>query len=333
MFARGSLVSESVLFLANNTNLKMGSYRIWVNDLRSYFNQIGIHTAINEAPQVDKFNIIILDKNSTNHLSKLKAAFPRKKIGIINLARNSKLSPDFVIVGSIEEMDSLSHHKNVILFPLIENLFQNCKQKKHEKADVLKICYHGHNLHLNAFYLGLKGALEKFHEEVPINLQIITGDKNPTWIKGRPDVPITHVQYDLNTIVDNILKTDIGIVPNISAVEKTPPPIEGEGLFNTDYLIRFKNKSNAGRSFVFHQLGIPVVADLSPSHLHILGNPQNGFCVLSERGWLKAFRKLKDHQTRQKISDSAKDEFDRLYNPETWAKILYKNILEIQNER
>ena len=320
---------ESVLFLANNTNLKMGSYRIWVNDLHSYFNQIGIEAAINKSPGVDKSNIIILDKNSTNHFSQLKAVFPRKKIGIINLARNSHLRPDFVIVGSIEEMDSLSHHKNVILFPLIENLFQNCEQKRHESTDVLKICYHGHNLHLNAFSLGLKGALEKFNEEAPINLQIITGDKKPIWHKGRPNVPITYVQYDLDTIVNNILKMDIGIVPNISMIDKSPPPLEREGLFNTDYLIRFKNKTNAGRSFVFHQLGIPVVADISPSHLHILGNPQNGFCVLSERGWLKAFRKLKDYQSRQKIADSAKDEFDRLYNPLSWAKKAYKQIGEI----
>ena len=94
-------------------------------------------------------------------------------------------------------------------------------------------------------------------------------------------------------------------------------------------MVRFKNKSNAGRAFVFHQLGIPVVADLTPSNLHILGNPKNGFCVLSTNGWLKAFRKLKDYKVRQEIANNAKDEFDRLYDPIIWAKDLYEEIRKI----
>ena len=44
-----------------------------------------------------------------------------------------------------------------------------------------------------------------------------------------------------------------------------------KGLYDTDYFFRMKNKSNPGRMFVFIQHGIPVIADLTPSNLHILG--------------------------------------------------------------
>ena len=43
-----------------------------------------------------------------------------------------------------------------------------------------------------------------------------------------------------------------------------------------DYSLQFKVTSNAGRSHVFHQLGIPVVADFWPSNFEILTNPNCG---------------------------------------------------------
>ena len=77
---------------------------------------------------------------------------------------------------------------------------------------------------------------------------------------------------------NRILSFDIGVVPNatISGVDSESPL---EGYFSTDYDMRFKNKSNAGRAFVFHQLGIPVVADITPSNFHVMGNPDCGYLV------------------------------------------------------
>ena len=63
-------------------------------------------------------------------------------------------------------------------------------------------------------------------------------------------------------------------------------------MVENDYLIRFKNTSNAGRCFVFHQLNIPVVAELLPSHFHILGNPENGFLTSSEESWYQSLMKF-----------------------------------------
>ena len=38
-----------------------------------------------------------------------------------------------------------------------------------------------------------------------------------------------------------------------------------------DYLLQLKNTSNASRAFVFHQLKVPVVAEIGGSHHHIWG--------------------------------------------------------------
>ena len=123
------------------------------------------------------------------------------------------------------------------------------------------------------------------------------------------------------------MSTDIGLSPNITHVTNySRNQIIDTGVYDTDYIIRFKNKSNAGRSFVYHQLGIPVVTDLTPSNLHILGDPDNGFIAGNTQSWLNAFQQLSSCKTRRVISRNAKIEFDRLYNPLLWARKLYKQL-------
>jgi len=48
-------------------------------------------------------------------------------------------------------------------------------------------------------------------------------------------------------------------------------------------------------------LGIPVVADITPSNLHLLGNPKCGFAVFDKNGYLNAFRYLSSHKNRNEI--------------------------------
>ena len=63
-------------------------------------------------------------------------------------------------------------------------------------------------------------------------------------------------------------------------------------MHKTDITVRYKNKANSGRCFVFHQLKIPVVADMIPSNLHIMGNPDNGFLACSKEGWYYSLKEL-----------------------------------------
>jgi len=312
-----------ILFYCSRPDNNRGSYRIWVNDLNNYFNLIGVQSNINNDMSGD---YIILDKNDAKLFPSLKKKYSNKKIGIINHSANSDIKPDFIIVGSIEEKESLCQHKNVFLFPLIEKQYQNTKLKKHVKTDVLKICYHGNEQHLSRFDEGFKDAIEEFNKNVmKVEMKIITSNFPST--NHLPNVVTDFVKYDLNTIISEIQECDIGVAPNISS-EKYTKIDDSIGLHDTDFCIRFKNKSNAGRSFVFHQLGLPVIADLTPSNLHILGNPNNGYIVFNKNSWLKALNELCDYNKRNEVAQAAKKEFERLYNPIEWTKQLYKNIKE-----
>ena len=230
-------------------------------------------------------------------------------------------------------MDSLSSYKNVFLFPLIERLY-NTSVKSHTIKQTLRLGFHGSHTHLAKFNPNLKNALEELDNEINIELLIVTSDPNFNWTIGKPNIKnIIVKKWDISSVVDDLLSCDIGLVPNTTSYsitnEKTS---KDEGLYNTDFILRMKNKSNAGRSFVFHQLGIPVVADLTPSHFHILGDPDCGFIASSKDGWKKSILKLTDLNTRKQIAVNAKKEFNRLYDPLKWAKKLYKNIENITNE-
>ena len=327
-----------ITFFASNQSMSVGSYRIWVNDLSYYLNFCRITNNITNKANIaveDNSSVIILAKSDASYLSFFKKACPYKKIGIINLSADSELKPDFVIAGSIEECSSLSHHSNVFLYPLIEKLYQEQQDyKTHKDNDCLRIGFHGSYTHLSKFKHGLCDAINIFSKTNDIELLVLTSNPSYSWIKGKPEgINIITKKWDIKTIKKDLLSCDIGVVPNTTMipVDKNNMNLStNEGRYNTDYILRFKNKSNAGRSFVFHQLGIPVISDLTPSNLHIMGDPRCGYIASNVDDWLKSLYYLKDFKHRQYIADNAKKEFDRLYDPISWTTRLYKSLMEIR---
>jgi len=327
---------DKVLFFSSTNDLSLGSYRIWVHDLNHYMNEIGVDSVLyKNGMSLSEYDTIICAKNDLHTANQIKGDFPNKKVGIINLSADKKnQAVDFVIVGSIEEKDSLSHYENVFLYPLVERIYQKQNVKTHHEKNQVTIGYHGSYTHLSKFQPNLKIALEEVSKLYDIKLKIITSNKNFNWTVGRPNIDnIEIVKWNFHTVKSELLKCDIGIVPNVTTLDYKDLGLSTSvdlGLYNTDYLLRFKNKSNAGRSYVFHQLGIPVVADITPSNLHILGNPDCGYAVCSANGWKKALIELQNPKKRNYIAQNAKREFDRLYNPQEWARRLYNEIMEIR---
>ena len=327
---------KKILFYCTTPFINVGSYRIWVHDLNNYFKQAGIQSEIaNPNSRVEDHDIIICGKEDAEAASKIKTKYPERTVGVINLSAEKKnLNIDFVIVGSLEEMDSLSTYENVFLFPLIENMFQNCKQKEHIEKDVLRIGYHGHYPHLSKFEPHLKSALEYIDKICDIELLVVTTHENINWQYGRPNIKnIAIKKWGLDTIKQNLMTCDVGVVPNVTYIDMKNhnfPINDHYGMHSTDHVIRMKNKSNAGRSFVFHQLGIPIVTDLTPSNFHILGDPRCGTIAFNKQSWIKGILKYKDPKVRTKVAKNAKEEFDRLYNPISWAERLYFNIRSIK---
>ena len=320
----------NILFYSSHDDLSVGSYRIWVRDLNEYFNDIGVSSkiAIRDLPDLSDYDVVIFGKGDYIKAEEVKSHNLDKKVGVINLASNVKnLGVDFIIVGSIEEQASHSGYKNVFLFPLIEKMYDDSiLYKTHKKTDSIRIGFHGNVTHASKFTLGTNAAIEKLSKDISIELLVVSScPVDPSIL---PNVKYIVKIWNYETVPRWLLSCDIGVVPNavIGGVHSESP---SQGLFSTDYEMRFKNKSNAGRAFVFHQLGIPVVADITPSHFHIMGNPDCGYLVADEDGWYKSFLKLSDFRERQRIADNAKAEFDRLYNPYDWAKRLYDNIRRI----
>jgi len=327
-----------ICFFSINRDVSVGSYRIWIKDLNNYLQQIGVQSIITSDPsELQKYKIIIVSKAHANAVNQIKEAFPNKKIGIINLAANQiNNKSDFAIVGSIEEKVSLSWHPNVFVFPLIENLFQNTRIKIHNKNSKIKLCYHGNTAHLSKFEFGLRQAIEKLEKNHKLELHVITGDPSYNWQYGRPKIKnLIMKKWNINTIKEDILECDIGLSPNITNLteynENYKPIINNEfGLHDTDYFLRLKNKSNAGRSFVFHQLGLPVIADLTPSNFHIMGGLDCGYFAADKNSWYNSLIALLDYKHRQKVASNARKEFDRLYDPREWSKSLIEKINKLE---
>ena len=322
-----------VCFVTSVLDNNVASYRIWVKDLAKYFNELGIKTYVNKMPDNIKNNaIIILGKSDVHKCEDYKKKYPNNLIGIINPESGILYSADFIIVGSTEEKDSLAKNKNVFIFPLIENQYRKITQKIHKDKDEIVIGIHGSYTHLSKVDPHLKKALEEFSKKVNITLKINSNLTKKKWFNGKPVINNIEISdYNFETFSSDILNCDIGLVPNIS--DNTPlfkKTSVTKGLYRTDYFFRMKNKSNSGRMFVFIQHGIPVIADFTPSNLHILGNPENGFAVFNKDGWLNALTELSSAKVRNSISRNALKEFNRLYDPIKWASNLISNIQKIE---
>jgi glycosyltransferase involved in cell wall biosynthesis len=322
-----------ICFITSHVDITVGSYRIFIKDLADYFTELGFRTYINELPKKINNNLVfILGKSDSKKIEDYKKKYPNNLIGIINPAGDTSSRADFIIVGSLEEKDSLAKNKNVFLYPLVEKMYSKVIPKKHTDNNRVVIGMHGSFTHLSKFSPHLKKALEEFSKDVDIVLKIISNKNAKEWSYGRPKIPsIEFLDWDFEKTSKDLLSCDIGIIPNIT--DNTPlfkTTSFTKGLYTSDYFFRFKNKSNGGRMFVFIQHGIPVIADFTPSNLHILGNPENGYAVFNKDGWLNALKELSNAEKRNTISRNALIEFNRLYNPLDWVNKLAKNIQQIE---
>lgn len=346
----------NILFV-NRTSRSVGSSRIWVYDLCEYLEQIGHRATVRGEPEGGDYDVVILGKGafSPDIAREARELNPRAPIGWINASISPKedrasvkarLSDvDFIIVGSIEERDSLLRYKDTIyIVPLVERMYT--QRKTHTDHEPIVLGYHGNAIHLTELYPHATEAIEQLAREIPIRLLAIHAPAPDwEWTAGRPDIEIEQVNWDLETVEEHLLRCDIGIVPGVTPISenerhavfemlehtRSPDAISG---YDTDYLLRFKNKCNAGRSFVFHQLHIPVVAAFMPSHFHILANPECGFLAHSTEGWLDGLRALaRSAVTRTRVADAAAEEFARQYDPIVWTRRLCAQLSELSASR
>lgn len=337
----------------NRAPRKIGSSRIWVYDLCESLQEAGHRAIIRPVPEAGQYDVVFLGKGgfSPDIAKEAKKLNHGALVGWINPSISPRDDPasvqerlnevDFFIVGSIEERDSLLPYKeSIFILPLVERIYT--QKKTHTDHEPIVLGYHGNAVHLTELHPHAAEAIEILSKEVPLRLVAIHPPmRDWEWTKGRPDIEVEQVPWDIDTIEEQLLRCDIGIVPGITPIggsermealrildgSRDRDSISG---YDTDYLLRFKNKSNAGRSFVFHQLHIPVVAAFMPSHFHILGNPECGFLAHSTQGWLDGLRTLaRSSETRTKMAEAAAAEFRRLYDPRMWIQRLFADLEKI----
>lgn len=313
-------------FFTENPSDNIGSYRIWVKDISMTLNNAGhVSRILNAGDKVTDIDsdVVILGKSCYKLASKIRKIFKNSKIGAINIPcdyYNEDI--DFVIAGSPEEYISMSSYEKVFIYPLIERKFENLDIKNHVESDIIKFCFHGHWPHLAKFAPYLSAAIDKYHENIKeCELHIITGEiddysTHPMLPKKAKIISYNYNDIDFTKVVGNC---DIGIVPNITDLKHHVPGLRGSempayGLYKTDFNIRFKNKTNAGRSYVFYQHGIPVIHDLSPSSFDFMGRTGNYTCAHDENSYLREMKKLTNPDYRNKISKINKEIFDRDFN-------------------
>ena len=314
-------------FVALDKHMHVGSYRIWVHDVVNHLQEIGVDAKIvSSGPEVRSDSVLIFSKGDYHNCLNV----PRDRImGAINIAAtDTDLPLDFIIVGSIEEKKSLErYYDNVVIVNLIETLYTGLDLKKHEKKQEIKIGYHGSFTHLGKLH-PMHGFSSAFRELTDLGhnltLTCVT-DKvdEANAILEKIGIPKerTHVKlWDFNTILDDILSFDIGIVPNVTDLnniyrgEITKVVSTMDGWYDTDYAYRFKNKSNAGRAFVFIQAGIPVITDLTPSNLPIFHDEKAGSIAVCKNTWQKSITRFMDHDERNKAAQAAIKKFEEQYD-------------------
>jgi glycosyltransferase involved in cell wall biosynthesis len=211
---------------------------------------------------------------------------------------------DELIVSSIEQREFfLKYNQNIKIY----YMFPEVKEKllKHKNAQIriplIHIFYHGNKQHLEEATELMK-ALDEFNNVVFHAIYNIK--KLGMWTKNLPKVcPVVHTQWTPK--LTRLKNCDIGVVPSLKPTWK----------LNNDYVSRYKYSNNPGRIWVFSQLGIPVIADFTPSSCQIIKDGHNGLLVGTKEGWIRAIKMLFDVELRNKLSYNLRRELKKSPNP------------------
>lgn len=230
----------------------------------------------------------------------IKESFPHLKIGIIdprsNKVYDSTQYCDFIIVDSIEMEDYWRISKRPI-FRYVEYPNIPYIKKEHKEKDKIIIGYHGNQIHLECMTQNVTPALTVLGKKYNIELLIMHNSSPPTgnekWYPK--NISVRHVPWSMNNYVQELARSDIGIVPNNLIHDiSTKKMLKTHSAFNCnddDYSLRFKMPSNPGRIIVFGKLGIPTVADFYPSALE-LSYSRALYVAHSLSGWIHSLEKL-----------------------------------------
>lgn len=218
--------------------------------------------------------------------STLKRFFLERKID--KLSQNA----NFVTVGNhwyFEEIKS----NNLIYLPTVIDLKNYSKVKENYEADIITIVWIG------SFYTGkylqiVIPVLQKLAKKYTIRLKVIGFDI------AIDNLDLDIVRWNENTEVDELLSSDIGIMP----------------LEDTIW-----EKGKCGFKLIqYMACGLPVVATSAPANKEIIDDNINGFLVDSEDNWYNALENLiVSKSNREKFGKSGRSKIESSYSYQIWG--------------
>lgn len=342
-FIKKSILEKDVLkiIFVGKLSLNIGSDRVFSKTFAKFLSSFKncYIEIVDEITAKDTCDVAIFKKGYSQ--KKLTAIFNNKPnfiIGIINPSdkKNEKIKlrlADFAIVGSVEEKAYYTKYLKCFIYPLIEDISPELI-KNFDSRPKKEICYHGNKQHLDFININLERALLRLIKE-GYSFKAIYNFKELG--KCNKKFITKHIQWDIDTWIEEIANSTVGICPLThytgfirNALAKS---IISKREITNNYLLQFKNTSNASRSFVFHQLKIPVVAEIGGSHHHILGDETSGYLCYSENSWYKGIKNLcNDKELNISLAEKAYFLMNKLYDPLTWSKRFLNDLRNFLNE-
>lgn len=293
-------------FVLNTRSEDMAS-RVCIHELQRRLVEAGVEAVANDWDGYQRYDVALF-LGYDHDMESARRQNPRLRIGLadpkqsraewIQAARDA----DFLLVSSLEQRDAfLRLNRNIHVHWMLPEL--EAREKRHAERERLVIGYHGNRVHLEAMRGGLQLALEELGRRRPLELLMIYDlERLGRACLGLPDervVPQRHVQWSTAAYHETLAHADVGIVPSLlpirdklDVLEKSAYP-EPEFCYEPfDHLLRFKASTNPGRIYPFARLGIPVVADVSPSACQFIEDGVSGLLASSPHAWFEALSSL-----------------------------------------
>lgn len=328
-------------FVCSNQDVSSGSYRIWIRDVIPVMRNLGVDARIiSSVRDIRSKSIVILSKGDVAHRQFIDNSHV---VGAINIASNDLTPLDFIICGSVEErLSLLQNNKNVYIVNLIESMYENYALKKHIDSNCLVLGYHGSYTHLAKLEFGFVKAFREVTDEgKSLIFSCVTNEPHKAQeilrVIGMPMERVDSKKWCFDTMPNDLYKMDIGIVPNTTQMEsigaiRNMTSVDA-GLYTTDYISRYKNKSNPGRAFVFFQMGIPVITDLTPSNMPMFFDEKAGSLAYTSHSWKSSIQRFLIAEERNLVARFASERFQKLYSKTDDIKILVSGIKEIEGKK
>ncbi|MFN8224340.1 MAG: hypothetical protein U0R50_13960 [Gaiellales bacterium] len=273
-----------------------------------------VDATVNDWDRYDRYDVAIF-MGYDHELERAKATNPEILVGLADPKQSKQewidaaRAADFLLVSSVEQREAfLRLNRNcfvLLMFPLVQP-----ETKVHGERDEVVLAYHGNRAHLEAMAHTATPALEELGRRRRVRLVCVTNHARyglPE--RGLPDpklVDVTHVQFEpgppggvAESFRAALGASDIGLAPNLLPLVGRREALRATASSNPwlayepfDWLLRFKASSNPGRLYPFARLGIPVVAELTPSLAQFVDDGVSGALVATPEGWFEALERL-----------------------------------------